>query len=74
MFMNPHGAGYMFARHAIVTISRGYMDLDEFLNVLRKEHFTKWDSVVYHFRISTQAGVSLAMTHPFLLSNCRSFC
>lgn len=70
MFMNnPHGAGYMYARHGIVTISKGYMEFDEFMNALHKEHFTEWNSVVYHFRISTQAGVSPEMTHPFPLSN-----
>ena len=66
---NPHGAGYMVARHGVVTISKGYMTCGEFLNALRKEHFTEKDSVVYHFRISTQAGVNPEMTHPFPLSN-----
>lgn len=66
---NPHGAGYMTARHGMVTISKGYMDFDEFLNAVRKEHFTAQDSVVYHFRISTQAGINPEMTHPFPLSN-----
>lgn len=66
---NPHGAGYMTARHGMVTISKGYMDFGDFLNAVRKEHFTAQDSVVYHFRISTQAGVNPEMTHPFPLSN-----
>ena len=66
---NPHGAGYMTARHGMVTISKGYMNFDEFLNAVRKEHFTVQDSVVYHFRISTQAGINPEMTHPFPLSN-----
>lgn len=66
---NPHGAGYMVARRGFVTISKGYMDFDEFLNAVEKEHFTEKDSVVYHFRISTQAGVNPEMTHPFPLSN-----
>ncbi len=66
---NPHGAGYMVARYGMVKISKGYMDFDEFLNAVQKECFTEKDSVVYHFRISTQAGVSPEMTHPFPLSN-----
>lgn len=70
MFMrNPDGAGYMAARGGIVTIHKGFMSLDELLNALRQEHFTAKDSVVYHFRISTQAGVNPEMTHPFPLSN-----
>ena len=70
MFLNnPHGAGYMFARDGWVTIHKGFMDLDDYLRAIREEHFTVSDSVVYHFRISTQAGVSPEMTHPFPLSN-----
>ena len=66
---NPDGAGYMVARHGMVSISKGYMDFGEFLNAVRREHFTERDSVFYHFRISTQAGVNPEMTHPFPLSN-----
>ena len=70
MFLrNPHGAGYMFARAGIVHISKGYMDVESYIEALRAEHFTAKDAVVYHFRISTQAGVNPAMTHPFPLSN-----
>ena len=66
---NPHGAGYMVARDGKVQISKGYMYVDEFLEAIEREHFTARDSVVYHFRISTQAGVNPEMTHPFPLSN-----
>ena len=66
---NPHGAGYMFARDGRVQIHKGFMDIDSFLDAVRAEHFTAQDSVVYHFRISTQAGINPEMTHPFPLSN-----
>ncbi len=70
MFMNnPHGAGYMYARDGRVHIHKGFMDIDSFLSAVKAEHFTAKDSVVYHFRISTQAGVNPEMTHPFPLSN-----
>ena len=70
MFLNnPHGAGYMFAREGRVHIYKGFMDIDSFLSAVKAEHFTAKDSVVYHFRISTQAGVNPEMTHPFPLSN-----
>ena len=69
---NPHGAGYMFARDGKVTISKGYMNIDDFLFAIASEDFTDSDPVVYHFRISTQAGVNPAMTHPFPLSNRRA--
>ena len=66
---NPHGAGYMVARNGKVIISKGYMNVDDYLDAVGQEHFTAKDSVVYHFRISTQAGVQPAMTQPFPLSN-----
>ena len=66
---NPHGAGYMFARGGRVIIHKGFMNPDDYLRAIREEHFTAADSVVYHFRISTQAGVNPEMTHPFPLSN-----
>ena len=66
---NPHGAGYMVARDGKVIIHKGFMDFGSLLNAVRGEHFTAADSVVYHFRISTQAGISPEMTHPFPLSN-----
>lgn len=65
---NPHGAGYMTARNNRVEISKGYMTWDEFARALNYENFTEADSVVYHFRISTQAGVNPQMTHPFPLT------
>jgi len=70
-FRNPHGAGYMFSRNGKVTIHKGFMDIDSFLEAVASEHFTAKDSVVYHFRISTQAGVNPPMTHPFPLTNQR---
>lgn len=70
MFLrNPHGAGYMVARGGRVVIHKGFMHLADYLRAIREEHFTAADSVVYHFRISTQAGVNPEMTHPFPLSN-----
>ena len=66
---NPHGAGYMFARNGKVHIRKGFMSPTALLNALKHERFTDADPVVYHFRISTQAGVGPQMTHPFPLSN-----
>ena len=68
---NPHGAGYMYARDGKVIITKGFMDEESFIAALKSEHFTAKDSVVYHFRISTQAGINPSMTHPFPLSNQR---
>lgn len=65
---NPHGAGYMCVRDGLVEIHKGFMELKDFLRSVRSEKFTDDDVVVYHFRISTQAGVTPEMTHPFPLS------
>jgi len=64
---NPDGAGYMFARSGEVEIHKGFMTWQDFIRSVRAERFTAADSVVYHFRISTQAGVNPEMTHPFPL-------
>lgn len=66
---NPHGAGYMFARDGRVTIHKGFMELKDFMRSVKSEDFTDDDVVIYHFRISTQAGITPEMTHPFPLSD-----
>ena len=66
---NPHGAGYMTARDGKVIIHKGFLVWEDFQKAIEQEHFTKADPVVYHFRISTQAGVNPAMTHPFPLTS-----
>lgn len=70
MFINnPHGAGYMTARNGRVEISKGFMTWADFSRAIRQEAFTAAEPVVYHFRISTQAGVNPEMTHPFPLTS-----
>ena len=62
---NPDGAGYMTARGGLVEIRKGFMTWDDFASAIKAENFKACDPVVYHFRISTQAGVIPEMTHPF---------
>lgn len=71
---NPHGAGYMFARNGSVTIHKGFMCWEDFQRAVKGEHFTDADPVVYHFRISTQAGICASMTHPFPLTEKLELC
>lgn len=66
---NPHGAGYMFARGKYVYIRKGFMTFNAFYQAVLDENFTKDDVVVYHFRISTQAGVNPEMTQPFMFTD-----
>ena len=66
---NPDGAGYMYANpEGLVEIHKGFMELKDFLREIEGRKFTRADVVVYHFRISTQAGVNPYMTHPFPLT------
>lgn len=67
MFLqNPDGAGFMWrGKDNKVHISKGYMTFSEFWRAVSAAEFTKADVVVYHFRISTQAGVQPSMTQPF---------
>lgn len=65
---NPDGAGYMYARDGKVHIHKGFMLWEDFERAVKSENFTADDPVVYHFRISTQAGVKPEMTHPFPLT------
>lgn len=66
---NPHGAGYMFIKDGRVEMHKGFMNLKDFMRSVNSEEFTDDDVVIYHFRISTQAGVTPEMTHPFPLSS-----
>ena len=65
----PDGRHWTVERDGKVTIHKGFMNIEDFLAAVHAEQFTPQDSVVYHFRISTQAGVNAPMTHPFPLSN-----
>lgn len=71
---NPHGAGYMAARNGRVVIHKGFTTVEDFLRQLRSERFGVDDAVVYHFRISTQAGTTPQMTHPFPLTQSLEGC
>lgn len=71
---NPDGAGYMFARDGKVYIHKGFMEWKDFERSIKAEKFGKEDPVVYHFRISTQAGVRPTMTHPFPLTEKLELC
>lgn len=66
---NPHGAGYMFVKDGVVEIHKGFMEYRDYIRSIEGENFTDDDTVVYHFRISTQAGITPEMTHPFPLSD-----
>ena len=71
---NHDGAGYMVARNGQCEIHKGFMCWEDFQRAVKSENFTAKDAVVYHFRISTQAGVKPEMTHPFPLTENPVYC
>lgn len=73
-YNNSHGAGYMCARDGKVEISKGFMNWEDFIHAVNYEKFDESIPVVYHFRISTQAGVNPAMTQPFPLTSDITLC
>lgn len=68
---NPHGAGYCKITPSGVKICKGFMGWPQFRAALALEDFRAENPVIYHFRISTQAGVTPAMCHPFPLTEDR---
>lgn len=71
---NPDGAGFMYASGGVVHIEKGFMTMQSFLNAVKAHKFTADDAVIYHFRISTQAGIKQSMTHPFPLTAHKEYC
>lgn len=71
---NPHGAGYMYCKNNYVIIHKGFMTFYDLLKAVKAENFTEDDPVIYHFRISTQAGITPFMTHPFPLTSHIEYC
>jgi len=68
-YTNPDGAGYMFQKGKYVVIKKGFMNVEDYIASIKAEKFTKDDVVIYHLRISTQAGVNKEMTQPFPISH-----
>lgn len=71
---NPDGAGYMYARNGKVYISKGFMSINELLYSMKYDKLTDSDSVVFHFRISTQGKITREFTHPYPLTKNISLC
>lgn len=69
---NSDGAGLMWAEDGRVKIQKGFMKYEEFSTFIdqwKKTHDTTATPVVFHFRISTHAGVNPQCTHPFPISD-----
>ena len=64
---NPDGCGYMFTDATGVHIRKGFMTIKDFLDDYHSiiKRIGDKAPMVFHFRISTQCGVTPKFTHPF---------
>jgi len=64
---NPDGAGFMYVYDDAVHIQKGFMTFDDFYKAYQKvlKKIGSDKNMIFHFRISTQAGVCPEFTHPF---------
>lgn len=67
---NRDGSGYMYKRRNsnIVTINKGFFNIEELLQAIEDEKLEVEDELVVHHRISTAGKVSKENCHPFVLS------
>lgn len=68
-YANSDGAGFMVATGKTVSIRKGYMTLDNFMDAVDEFGDLTDRSVVMHFRIATHGGVKPSCCHPFPVSS-----
>jgi glutamine phosphoribosylpyrophosphate amidotransferase len=61
---NPHGAGYAVAYKGRVSIRKGFMTWDEFVESIDFDGLAGY-SCVFHFRFATRGSQSAGNCHPF---------
>jgi hypothetical protein len=63
---NKDGMGFMYRKNNVVKIKKGYFNVDQFYNDVKK---IKNSEICLHFRYSTHGKISAGNCHPFPLSN-----
>ena len=66
-YKNPDGAGIAYAIDGAITLSKGYMDINEYIKAVQKIPVEA--SAIIHTRISTSGGINKELTHPYILTN-----
>lgn len=69
---NTDGIGYSFKRASNknkVWISKGFKDIDRFIDLLKSKKLKSSDELVVHLRIGNKGAKTAAMCHPFVVSN-----
>lgn len=69
---NTDGIGYSFKRSSNtkkVWISKGFKDIDKFIETLKSKKLKINDELVIHLRIGNKGAKSIEMNHPFVISN-----
>lgn len=71
---NPDGCGFMYTQDNKVRVYKGFMKFEDFEYTYKKvlEDIGEKVPMIFHFRISTQAGVIPQFTHPFPYSTKKS--
>lgn len=64
---NPDGAGVAYAINGIITINKGYMNINEYIKAVQKIPINA--TAIIHTRISTSGGIDKELTHPYKLTN-----
>ena len=67
---NHDGCGYMWVKDNAVMVRKGFMNFEDFYKDYQKtlKDIGEKEPMIFHFRISTQAGVCPEFTHPFPLT------
>lgn len=67
---NQDGSGFMYKRNGenFVNLEKGYWDVNELIEDIKKLNLTEEDELVVHHRIATKGEISQSNTHPFIVS------
>lgn len=67
---NPDGIGYMYrADNGRIVISKGFMDINDFLDDIEKVPNILQKDVAIHFRLATHGNISPGNCHPFPITD-----
>lgn len=70
-YTNRDGMGFAFKRNSTkkVYISKGYKDVDEFIDSIKEKKLGLDDELIVHLRIGNKGSVNTDMCHPFVVSS-----
>lgn len=66
---NPDGAGFAFSRNGKNYIYKGFFTFDEFWQKIVELNLSVDDTVLIHFRLSSNGNTTQATCHPFPITD-----